>query len=155
MNDKIHFHNSNLTHRVAVAAIVVRHRKILLLHRTTSPRIWAPPGGHLYVREDPLVGLSREVWEECRIAVEPVKPIALWIGEHKGASLLALPIVCKYVSGEVKISEEHSDFKWIDPTDFKIQLFQINNTSVFGSLDDYLYAVWLLEQLNIEKKPYE
>ena len=26
---------------------------------------------------------------------------------------------CKYVSGELKLSEEHNDFKWVDKSNYK------------------------------------
>ena len=123
------------THRVAVGVYIIDHGKLLLLLRNTTPYVWAPPGGRLLRDEDPIQGLLREIHEECGLQVEPVCPVAMWHGMHKGEALIAVFFLCKPAGGRLVLSEEHSLARWYTLGELQSQ-FE-TRTDVFGVLPDY------------------
>jgi 8-oxo-dGTP pyrophosphatase MutT (NUDIX family) len=139
--------NNPLTHRVAVAGIVVKDDKVLMLLRNFSPKIWAPPGGHLSPGENPDAGVKREVLEECGLIVEPVRAISVYMGKHLGELLLGISIVCRYISGEIQLSEENIKFKWFDPQLKNPGKFCIENTPALGIIEDYKCAIRVMKDL--------
>lgn len=102
------------THRVAVNAYVYKDNKFLLLKRSSAPRIWAPPGGHLQVDEDPLAGLRREVKEETNLDVEVLAPANTWFGLWKNNHyLLSIDYLVRLLGGDIQLSPEHTDYAWV------------------------------------------
>ena len=138
--------NGSCTHRVGVAAIIVKDNKVLMMRRTHAPRIWAPPGGRLRAAEHPLAGLKREVSEECGLVVEPVRPVSIYMGDHQGDALLGVSIACRCVEGEPHLSEENSELLWVDPADYGSGPFRIDDTPALGEVEDYLAAVALVRK---------
>ena len=104
---------SNHTHRLAVNAYLLKDNKFLLLKRATPPFIWAPPGGHLEPDEDPEKGLHREVREETGLEIEVLGVANTWFGQWRNEPLLAIDYLTRYRSGSVKLSAEHSDYRWL------------------------------------------
>ncbi len=108
---------------VAVGAIIENTKtgKILLLKRSVdkdfSAGIWEYITGRLQQFEDPLAGLKREILEEAGIEVEVVKPISIFHifrGEKTAENeLVGIMYWCEIDSEEVKISDEHSEYKWV------------------------------------------
>jgi 8-oxo-dGTP diphosphatase len=133
--------NMSCTHKVGVAAVIVRDATVLMLQRTNPPLIWAPPGGRLEPGEDPILGLKREVMEECGLVIDALRPISIYQGTHEGETLLGISIVCRYVGGDLLLSNENSAFEWIDPFQYQRGPFQIGNIPVLGTQEDYALAV--------------
>lgn len=108
---------------VAVGAIIENEStgKILLLKR--SPRadfsadIWEYITGRMNQFEEPELALRREIMEEAGIEVEIVKPIStyhIFRGEQVAENeVIGIMYWCKTKSEIVKISDEHSDYKWV------------------------------------------
>jgi 8-oxo-dGTP diphosphatase len=99
-------------------AIIVREGKYLILLRSPKakffPEHWDFPGGKLEENESPKEGIKREVIEETGLNVE--------IGEVVGIYEMNLEpdVVHKFTvysvledTGEVKLSHEHTEFKWV------------------------------------------
>lgn len=124
------------THLVATLGLVVENRKILLLHRSTSPRIWAPPGGRLIADEDPTEGLKREVHEECGIELDVGWPVGYWFGKHESALTLGIIFLCKNPKGEVFLSHEHLAYKWFEEDELADE-FKEQPSNFFGSVELY------------------
>lgn len=101
------------THRVAVNAYLLRKNRFLMLKRSHSPQIWSPPGGRLRLEEDPLAGLIREVKEETRLDIEAVTPVNIWFGIWQQNWLLSIDYLAYAESGEISLSEEHNDYRWV------------------------------------------
>lgn len=109
---------------VATGAIIENSStgKILLLKRSGkkdySPGIWEYTTGRLHQFEEPEDGLRREIKEETGLEVEIVKPISvfhIFRGEKVAKNeLVGIMFWCKTDSKEVKTSEEHSGFMWIE-----------------------------------------
>ncbi len=64
--------------------------------------------------------LKREVREETSLEIEVYNPFAVWYHEfpkesrNYGKVVYLVAFRCKYVSGELKLSDEHNDFSWVD-----------------------------------------
>jgi 8-oxo-dGTP diphosphatase len=69
--------------------------------------------------------LKREVREETGIEIEVFDPFEVWYHEfpthHRNAGKVVYLVAfkCKYVSGEVLLSEEHNNYRWVDNKNYK------------------------------------
>lgn len=106
-------------------AVIVKDGKFLILKRSGKDEFraneWDIPGGGMKFGEKPEECLKREVKEECGLNVDIVKPLRIWtFFKNSGRTqVFAVTVLCKYKSGKVKLSKEHSDFKWIKPDEIK------------------------------------
>ena len=101
------------THQVAVNAYLVCGDEFLLLKRTSEPLIWGPPGGRLCKEEDPTDGLKREVFEETGLEIIVHQPVTTWFGQFRKSLLLSIDYLCTTPEKKVRLSAEHSDFRWL------------------------------------------
>ncbi len=97
-------------------AMIRKGDKFLILKRSpdahTYPNHWDFPGGRLESGEDIEEGLEREVLEETGLKVDVKKPVFIFkemINDHYTVFIV---YSCERISGQVKISHEHTDFKW-------------------------------------------
>ena len=111
-------------------AFIERDGKVLVLHDPVEGLDF--PGGKIQEGEAKngdaasLIGpLQREVREETGLEIEVGSPFAVWYHEFsprhrnypKRAYLVAFR--CRYVSGEVTLSDEHDGFQWVDAASYK------------------------------------
>ena len=105
---------------VGVAAVIERNNQILLLKRSpekdVGANLWEVVTGRLEEEENPLIGVLREIEEEVSLKTKVVMPIhtKFFYRGGKEYPMVLISYWCKYVSGEVKISWEHSEYKWLD-----------------------------------------
>ncbi|NGX49999.1 MAG: hypothetical protein K940chlam5_01608 [Candidatus Anoxychlamydiales bacterium] len=104
---------------VAVVAITVFKDKCLFLKRNFDPKNWSPPCGRLEKEEEPIDGLKREVLEETSLEVIPIITVDAKNVLYNKKPLLSISYVCFATSDKVKLSHEHSDYKWIAIDDLK------------------------------------
>jgi len=104
--------------RVAAAALVIHEGKILLLKRDdydkVSPGLWSFPGGKVEEGETLEDALIRELKEEANIEgaiLDIIYATTIFTGEDQ---LHLLHYLVKPTSFNVKISDEHSAFKWVN-----------------------------------------
>ncbi|MBQ8358424.1 MAG: NUDIX domain-containing protein [Oscillospiraceae bacterium] len=100
------------THLVSVAALVTNHRGELLL--VNSPwRGWEYPGGLIEPGETFQEALKREVREEAGVEIE----ITGFVGicKNVGKDIVNIDFTARYVSGELKPSEESTEVIWATP----------------------------------------
>jgi 8-oxo-dGTP diphosphatase len=115
--------------RVAAKALIVNDEgEVLILREAstyeegTNVGRYDVPGGRIDVAEAFFDGLKREVNEEVGLTVEPLYP--LYVGEWrpviKGVptQIIAMFILCKATSAEVRLSDEHDQALWIAPADY-------------------------------------
>jgi len=108
----------------ALKAIIEKDGKILILKRAKTEdcfkEMWDIPGGKIKFGEMPEEALKREVKEETNLEIEIVKPVRIWsFFKNENTQVFGVTVLCKYKSGEVKLSKEHSDFKWIKPEEIE------------------------------------
>ena len=86
---------------------------MLFLKRNNKPHNWCPPCGRVEPGEDPVTAIIREIREETGLEAEAIMPVDTNIAEHDGKSLLSISYVCKAKDGDLKLSDEHSEHRWI------------------------------------------
>ena len=97
------------THFVSVAALVANNKREILLVR--SPRRgWEYPGGLIEPGETFQEALKREVREETGVEIE----ITGFVGICKNVEkdIVNIDFTAKYVSGELRTSEESTEVIW-------------------------------------------
>ena len=105
-------------------AVIEKDGKFLLLkrasHSATYPEMWDFAGGKLEDDETPQESVIREVKEETSLDIEPGEAVKTAV-HHKGK--LSKPLIhffkSRLASGNVHLSSEHSDFKWVTKNEMK------------------------------------
>ena len=104
------------TFLVGVSIILIKDQKILLAKRSENRfagGLWEFPAGRLEAGEDPFEGVLREAKEELNIHVNPVQIIDAYTFKRNTEDLILLNILCDF-TGEVRISSEHDELKWVE-----------------------------------------
>ena len=103
----------------AAKAFIVQDGKLLLLRRRPNdvhrPGEWDIPGGRLEPGESPFLGLQREAKEEANIEIEIKQPLDVhYFVRDDGQQITLMIFLCSLKSGEIHLSEEHTEYKWSD-----------------------------------------
>jgi 8-oxo-dGTP diphosphatase len=104
---------------VGMAAIIEKDDKYLILKRSEekdfAPNSWETVTGRLDADESPVDGILREVEEETKLKVEVLYPLDVGFFYRGGKEfpMVFISFYCKYLKGDVSITWEHSEFKWI------------------------------------------
>lgn len=95
--------------------------RCLLIKRSMSskgnPGKWDLPGGKLDAGEVFDEGLLREVREETGVTIRLRHALAATDSESPTKKVVYLIMEADYVSGEVRLSEEHEDYTWVNAAD--------------------------------------
>lgn len=115
---------------VGQKAFIEKDGKVLILNDPVEGLDFA--GGKIQEGEakdgDPsslIRSLKREVKEETDLDIEVFNPFAVWYHEfpkgHRNYPKVVYLVAfrCKYAGGELKLSEEHDKFRWVDKNDYK------------------------------------
>jgi mutator protein MutT len=105
--------------RVAVESFIVKDRKALVIKRRPDdvhmPSKWDVPGGRLEIGENPLEGMKREAKEEIGINIDIIMPVDIQhFTREDGQVITMILFLCKPLPGDIKLSEEHTEYKWLD-----------------------------------------
>lgn len=104
---------------VGVGAVIEKNNQILVLKRSPekdfAPNTWEVVTGRLEHEEEPEKGILREVLEEVKLEVDIILPVHTGFFYRGGKEFPMVFIVfwCKYLSGDVELSWEHNEYKWI------------------------------------------
>lgn len=89
---------------------------------------WDIPGGLIEIYENVSHALIREVEEECGLKAEIGKLLAVndvlvegfkfKNGDIKDVRIFVLGFYCTCLDENIKLSEEHEEYKWVDINDF-------------------------------------
>ncbi len=102
---------------VAVAAVIVRDRRVLAMRRARTNEfgagIWETCSGRLESGEDPLEAVAREVREETALEVRiERRPVDAYVMRRGESPLLVMVYRADWIAGEVRLSEEHDAYAW-------------------------------------------
>lgn len=106
------------------AIILNSNNEFLMLQFKNLMNSWHFPGGRLDEGEEAVEGLIREIKEETNLEVINIKPVftKIFTEEKKYGVFFIAKVKEPY---EVKISDEHQNFKWFKKEDIeKINLWQ-------------------------------
>jgi 8-oxo-dGTP diphosphatase len=113
------------TQRVAVKALIVEGDKVLLLKRSANEevykKLWDIPGGRTEWGETALDALAREVREEANLKVSVKQVWDTWhfIRSDNESQVIGITFICRRVSGRIKLSNEHTEYKWATVAEVK------------------------------------
>ena len=106
---------------VGQKAVILKNNEVLILHDPMPPPGAIDlPGGKIQMGEKDFVkSLKREVYEETNLKIKIGRPFYTSFWEfpkgsnhrNQGKKIFLLFYLCKFISGQVKISSEHDWFK--------------------------------------------
>lgn len=111
---------------VSLKAFIVCDGRALLL-READTGWWELPGGRIDVGEEMVSHsdvLAREIAEELGsdVRVEATDAAVSWVRRRPtdGAYLFLLARVCTFAGGDLRLSAEHDDLRWVAPGDWAV-----------------------------------
>lgn len=110
---------------IAVKALVINENKEILIIKRRSNDVhaagkWEIPGGRLDPGESPFTGLEREVDEEVGLKITFIAPLKIdHFTREDGQVITMIIFLCEKIDGEICLSEEHTDYKWISKEEIK------------------------------------
>jgi 8-oxo-dGTP diphosphatase len=106
---------------VAVGAVIVDDRRVLLVRRGAAPLKghWTLPGGVLELGESLQEGVVREVREETGLIVEPLELIELLDRIHRQENRIQFHYViadylCRVTGGDINAASDADEVKWLE-----------------------------------------
>lgn len=128
--------------------IVGQDGRILALKRAPDDHSrggnWDLPGGGYEQGEDVISAIKREVMEESGLTVNTLQPvffanrIGVEEGFFKGDTVFATCYASSNWKGEVALSAEHTEYKWVSPEEFKSYNFGADSGFFVEALGTYL-----------------
>lgn len=110
--------------QVCTSGFILNNKNELLLVKRADdddflPGLWEMPGGGTDFGENPQEALKREVFEEVGLSISIGKPLAVedyfMETDHEKIHRVELFFLCQPMDNtqEVKLSFEHSAYKWV------------------------------------------
>lgn len=99
----------------AVKAFILNEGKFLVMHKTgVEENVWELPGGRMEFGETAEETLKREILEDAGLLVTPVRVLDTWNFVAENYQITGIIYLCKSKNSEVRISDEHDKYKWVD-----------------------------------------
>jgi len=81
--------------------------------------VWETLSGRIEIGEHPQAAVTREILEESGIVVEiDQRPVAAYHAWRLDRPMIVIQYRARWISGEVRLSEEHDAWAWLDAQDF-------------------------------------
>ena len=111
-------------HIVAVTGMIYKDGKWLIVKRKDDevafPGKWQVPGGKVQGKENCISCLKREVLEETGLEVKNIRYLYDYeFTRPDKHHVIGIVFLCDWESGEVKMSDAHTDFKWVTSEEAK------------------------------------
>lgn len=115
----------------AVKAVIVHDGMFLALKRTEqTDEVYDLPGGKMNYGETHGECLFREVYEETSLEVQPFILYDTWEFFHEEYQMTGVFYLVEMpAKGEIKLSKEHTDYKWLPLSKEGIEVLDV----VYGS----------------------
>ncbi len=108
---------------IGVKALILNKGKFLVMHNNgVKEDLWELPGGRMEFGETAEETLKREILEETGLAVKPIKLIDTWNLVREDYQIAGIIYLCQLEAGEVRLSDEHDAFKWIDTDEESLKM---------------------------------
>ncbi|HEX3568441.1 MAG TPA: NUDIX hydrolase [Candidatus Saccharimonadales bacterium] len=119
--------------QVAKLVIIDNHNKYLMMYRDAHPVFGNDPdlpGGTLEEGEQPLIAMTREVYEETGIEIggHALQKIYEGAGYSKHKTYYSLYVARLEARPNITLSWEHSAHKWLDRAEFLEEAKNANDT---------------------------
>ncbi|WP_066497098.1 NUDIX hydrolase [Abyssisolibacter fermentans] len=99
----------------SVKAIIIDKDKFLIMHKKrVKEELWDLPGGRMEFSETAQDTLLREVQEETGLRVKPFRLLDTWNVVYENRQITGIIYLCKLEKGEIRLSDEHDKYKWVD-----------------------------------------
>jgi 8-oxo-dGTP diphosphatase len=102
--------------KIIQKAVIKKGNKYLILLREPNdrfyPKHWDFAGGSIELGETPILSIEREVMEETGFKVKAEEIIGTYDLEIEKVPLKFILYSTKIISGNIKLSKEHTDYKW-------------------------------------------
>ncbi len=132
--EKVRFH-------ITVKGIVIYQGKVLILKRiqpsTDGLGYWELPGGGLEYGETPHQALIRELKEETGLDVKILKPVYTFTAIRDNYQTVGIGFLTIPTNDHVIISNEHTDFQFVDSKDIKKYLDKKIYDDIILTLKEY------------------
>ena len=129
---KIRFH-------ITVKGICVYNGKTLIMKRvrpsTDGLGYWELPGGGLEYGETPHEALKRELREETGLKIKIIKPIYTFTAIREDYQTVGIGFLAIPEDDHVHISEEHTDYKWVNEEELNATL----DPHIFNDIKEALF----------------
>ena len=131
----------NIRFHITVKAIVIYNHKVLILKKikpsTDGLGYWELPGGGLEYGETPHRALTRELKEETNLDIKILKPVYTFTAIRPHYQTVGIGFLTIPTNDNVVISDEHTDFKFVHPTELKEYLNQQIYNDIIITLQEY------------------
>ena len=134
--------NKNIIFLVSQKALIEKRKRLLILKNSLDQK-WELPGGFIEVNENLTAALKRETREETRLKIGIGKPISTSVHWHKNfkladgrtvnARVVKICYYCSYISGNISLSSEHTDYVWVPKNGLKNYRFAANSQFAINS----------------------
>lgn len=108
---------------VSVRSVILAPSNDILILQRNSDKNWELPGGRLSSYEGVSEGLHREIREETSLSVD-IEDILLansWVND-RNSDRLGVYYVSSTQQKRVRLSEEHTDFRWVSSSEAAYKL---------------------------------
>ena len=93
--------------------------RFLVLKRAYTNQKWDLPGGAVELPEEHETALRREIKEETSIDVKNIVPLEIkTVLSDDGFYTIFAGFTCKAESQDVRLSPEHTEYRWATPDEF-------------------------------------
>lgn len=108
---------------MGVKALVFKEGKFLVMHNNgVKENLWELPGGRMEFGETAEETLRREMLEETGLIVKPIKLLDTWNLIKEDYQIAGIIYLCQLEEGEVRLSEEHDGYQWIDTDENSLKM---------------------------------
>lgn len=116
MSSKALFH-------VTVKGVIYKEGKFLLLKKKQESQdhfgFWELPGGGMEYDETPIEAMKREAWEETGLVIRVIGPISTFYVKRPQKQIVGLIFLCETSDEDVRLSDEHQDYVFVDREEAK------------------------------------
>lgn len=130
---------------ITVKGIVIYRGKTLIMKRVRPSSdglgYWELPGGGLEYGETPHEALIRELKEETGLDIKILKPIYTFTKIRKNYQTVGIGFLCIPVNDHVVISEEHTEYKFVDEEELRQMLNKEIYEDIKEAISEYNHLV--------------